>query len=106
MYNRLLLQKVFSGPYYVYCDIQDVVLRIAVVDGEVEVYVKYRDKREFKTVYDSRLVGLALSREPVAITKEQYENFRSKEDIGFPGMLNYVCLLCYPAFEPYILSLT
>jgi hypothetical protein len=106
MYNRMLLQKVSNGPLYVYCDIQDVALRIAVIDGEVEVFAKYRDKREFKTVYDSKLVGLALSGKPLAITKEQYDNFTTIEGNKWSDFLRFVCLFFYPALdlEPFLLT--
>ena len=103
MHHRLLLQKVAKAPLYVYCDIQDVVMRITVVEGEVEVYVKQRNKREIKAAYDSRMVGLALSREPIAITEEQYDNFFTNERISLFNVLNLVYLLCYPIFEQEIL---
>ena len=75
MHHRKLLENLKDKPYYLYCDIQDIAVRISIIEGEVEVFVKHRESREFKAVYDSRVVGLALSDEPTAITKEQYDDF-------------------------------
>ena len=75
MNQRALLEKISLGPVYLYCEFEEVALRTVMADGEMEVYVKYRDTREFKAVYDSRLVGIALSDNPVQITKEEYYNF-------------------------------
>ena len=88
-----------------YCHTQDVVLRIAIVDEEVEVYVRHRDKREFKAVYDSKLVGLALSRAPIAITKEQYENFSVNQNSASSSLLNLTCILYFATLEDCILSI-
>jgi hypothetical protein len=37
--------------------------------------VKHKDTREFKAVYDSRIVGIALAGNPVIISREEYDNF-------------------------------
>jgi len=73
--HRLLLEKIGRGTTYLFSDFEDIVMRAAIVDGELEVYIKYRRGREFKAVYDSKLVGMALSSIPEIITKEQYDLF-------------------------------
>ena len=75
MNHRLLMEKIGRETTYLYCEFEDVVFRTSMVDGELEVYSKYREGREFKAVYDSRLVGMALSCIPVIITKQQYDMF-------------------------------
>jgi hypothetical protein len=75
MDRRKLLDEIANGPVYLYCEFEEVALRSVVVDGEVEFFIKYRDTREFKAVYDSRLVGIALEANPVRINRDEYNNF-------------------------------
>jgi len=69
------LNKIYHGPVYLFCEIEDVVLKTVLVDGEIEVFVKYKDSREFKAIYDSRLLWKVLSNNPLLITKEKYHSF-------------------------------
>lgn len=104
MYNRLLLEKISNGPHYVYSDTHDAVMRIEIEKGEVEVFVKYRNKREFKAAYDSKLVGLALSKEPIEITKEDYDNFYSSGKSSLLTLLNLAFIFSDPVFDMAILT--
>jgi hypothetical protein len=99
VYHRLLLEKISRGPHYVYCDVQDAVMRIEIENGEIEVYVRYRNKQEFKAAYDSKLVGIALSKEPVPISKEEYDNFFSTRGTSFLSMLNLVFFFTDPILD-------
>ena len=73
--HRKLMDELTHGPVYLFCEFEEVAIRSALVEGEVEFFIKYRDTREFKAVYDSRLIGVALSGNPVRITREDYINF-------------------------------
>ena len=75
MERRNWLDEIKNGPVYLYCEFEEVALRLVMEEGETEFYLKYRDTREFKAVYDSRLVGIALSANPVRISREEYNNF-------------------------------
>ena len=75
MNHRLLMEKIGRETTYLFCEFEGIVMRTAMVDGELEVHIKYPQGREFKAVYDSRLVGMALSCIPEIITKEQYDKF-------------------------------
>lgn len=73
--HKLLLEKIDRETVYLYSEFEEVALRTELVGGEPEIYVKHKDTREFKAVYDSRIVGIALSNNPVYITREEYDNF-------------------------------
>lgn len=73
--HKLLLEKIDREPVYLYSEFEEVALRTELVGGEPEIYVKHKDTREFRAVYDSRIVGIALSNNPVYITREEYDNF-------------------------------
>lgn len=73
--HRSLMEKIDRETVYLYSEFEEVVLRTELVGGEPEIYVKHKDTREFKAVYDSRVVGQALANNPVLISKEEYDNF-------------------------------
>lgn len=99
MYHRLLLERISKGPHYVYSDVQDAAMRIEIADGEIEVYVKYRNKQEFKAAYDSKLVGIALSKEPTPISKEEYDNFFSTKGYSLLTILNIFFFFTDPLMD-------
>jgi len=104
VYHRLLLEKISIGPHYVYCDVQDAVMRIEIADGEIEVFVKYRNKQEFKAAYDSKLVGIALSKEPTPISEEEYNSFISTNGTSFLPLLNLVLFFTDPILDMAVLA--
>ena len=75
MNYRSLLNKICLGPVYLFCEFEEVALKKVLVDGEMEVYIKYKELREFKAIYDSRLLWKVLSNNPVMITQEEYHSF-------------------------------
>lgn len=76
MNHELLLKKYGIGSHYMYCELEDIALRILIDNEMTEVHIKHRGRREFKAAYDSMLAGLVLSREPIPITKEEYYHFK------------------------------
>jgi len=74
--HEVLLRKFGVGTHYLYCDLEDIALRINIDHEMAEVHIKHRGKREFKGSYDSRLANLAFSREPAPISKEEYYHFK------------------------------
>jgi hypothetical protein len=73
--HRLLLEKIDREPVYLFSEFEEIAMRTELVGGEPEIYVKHKDTHEFKAVYDSRIVGIALAGNPVIISREEYDNF-------------------------------
>lgn len=72
---KAIQRKIVREPACIKSDLIECAMRTEIVDGEVIYYLKFKDKREFRAIYSSRLVGETLLGEPVIITKEEYERY-------------------------------
>jgi|WetSurMetagenome_2_1015567.scaffolds.fasta_scaffold141831_1 hypothetical protein len=73
--NKTLQRKIGKEPVFIYSDFEECAIRAEKVDGEIVYYLKFKGNHEFKAIYNSRLVGDALSSNPEFITKEEYNRY-------------------------------
>lgn len=76
MNHGLLLSRYGPGTHYLYCETEDIALRLNIDRNMAEVWLKHRGKREFRAAFDSRRAGLIFDHNPIIITLEAYYEFK------------------------------